>query len=108
VWSAIGTATSRRRGRREVEPQQARALYYLAWENYNVGAGRRKRIPGKMKAYQKALEAFRAYGRLLDPPLETVRIPFEAGDRGLPAPAANVRPAPIVFASTVSIRARRT
>ena len=45
----------------------------------------------------KAVEAFRAYGKLLDPPAETVRIPFEGkeivGYLQLPK---GVRPAPVV------------
>jgi len=100
VWSAIGDRyLAQAREAEKSNPQQARALYYLAWENYNVGRWpTEKNSPGKMKAYQKALEAFRAYGRLLDPPLETVRIPFEGKEivAYLRLPP-NVRPAPIVF-----------
>lgn len=55
--------------------------------------------PGKEKAYQNALAAFRDYARFLDPPLETVHIPFEGkeivGYLRLPK---NVRPAPMVLA----------
>jgi pimeloyl-ACP methyl ester carboxylesterase len=51
-----------------------------------------------MKVYLKALDAFRNYGRLLDPPVETVRIPFEGKEivAYLRLPAG-VRPAPLVF-----------
>ena len=53
--------------------------------------------PGKVKAYAKALQAFAAYARLQDPPVEIVRIPFEGkeivGYLRLPA---NVRPAPLI------------
>src|SRR5207245_10705398 len=54
--------------------------------------------PGKAKAYQNALAAFKNYARFLDPPLETVRIPFEGkeivGYLRLPH---GVRPAPLVL-----------
>jgi pimeloyl-ACP methyl ester carboxylesterase len=51
-----------------------------------------------MKAYEKALEAFTAYAKLQDPPIEIVRIPFEGkeivGYLRLPK---GVRPAPLVL-----------
>lgn len=100
VWGAIGDRDFARA--KEVEktaPKEARELYYKAWHNFNVGRWpTEKNSPGKMKVYQKALDAFRNYGRLLDPPLETVRIPFEGKEIvayiRLPA---GVRPAPLVF-----------
>ena len=33
--------------------------------------------PGKQRAYEKALEAYWAYAKKYDPPLEVVRVPYE-------------------------------
>jgi esterase FrsA len=48
-----------------------------AWLYYNFGRWPAPISPGKQKAYEKSLEAYLAHGRLLDPPLEVVHIPFE-------------------------------
>ncbi|MFL2546090.1 MAG: alpha/beta hydrolase family protein [Candidatus Rariloculaceae bacterium] len=57
---------------------EARDLYYNAWRNFNVGRWpTEKNSPGKRESYEKALAAFHEYGRLLEPSVETVRIPFE-------------------------------
>jgi esterase FrsA len=57
--------------------------------------------PEKKKAYAKGIEAYLAYARYLDPPLEVVRIPFEGkeivGYLRLPKTA---EPAPLVFLVT--------
>jgi pimeloyl-ACP methyl ester carboxylesterase len=100
AWGNIGDRYfARAKEVEKTDPKEARELYYKAWDNFNVGRWpTEKNSPGKMKAYQKALEAFRSYGRLMDPPLETVRIPFEGKEivAYLRLPAG-VRPAPIVF-----------
>jgi len=100
VWGAIGDRYfARAKEVEKTDPKEARELYYKAWDNFNVGRWpTEKNSPGKMKVYQKALDAFRNYGRLMDPPLETVRIPFEGKEivAYLRLPAG-VRPAPIVF-----------
>jgi dienelactone hydrolase len=79
-------------------PREAAESYRHAWEVYNTARWPTENSPGKKQAYVKALEAFQAYGRLLDPPIETVRIPFEGkeivGYLRLPA---GVRPAPLVI-----------
>lgn len=81
-----------------VAPREARESYRHAWETYNTARWPTENSPGKKQAYAKALEAFQAYGRLLEPPLEVVRVPFEGkeivGYLRLPA---GVRPAPILF-----------
>lgn len=57
---------------------EAREHYYNAWRNFNVGRWpTEKHSPGKRESYENALRAFHEYGKLLDPPVETVRIPFE-------------------------------
>lgn len=100
AWGAIGDRYfARAKEVEKTDPKEARELYYKAWDNFNVGRWpTEKNSPGKMKVYQKALDAFRNYGRLLDPPVETVRIPFEGKEivAYLRLPAG-VRPAPLVF-----------
>jgi pimeloyl-ACP methyl ester carboxylesterase len=100
AWGGIGDRYfARAKEIEKTDPKEARELYYKAWDNFNVGRWPTERnSPGKMKVYLKALDAFRNYGRLLDPPLETVRIPFEGKEivAYLRLPAG-VRPAPLVF-----------
>jgi len=78
AWGAIGDRyLARAKEVEKSDPQGARELYYKAWDNFNVGRWpTEKNSPGKMKVYLKALEAFRNYGRLVDPPLETCAIPL--------------------------------
>jgi pimeloyl-ACP methyl ester carboxylesterase len=79
-------------------PKEAAEAYKHAWEVYNTARWPVENSPGKKNAYVKALEAFAAYGRLIEPPLEIVRIPFEGreivGYLRLPP---NVRPAPLLM-----------
>src|SRR6267378_155998 len=56
---------------------KASALYVKAWRLYSFGRWPVPASPGKQRAYGKALEAFLAHARLMDPPLEVVHIPFE-------------------------------
>jgi pimeloyl-ACP methyl ester carboxylesterase len=87
AWSRIG------------ERYFARGEYYDAWRAFNVARWPSEKLsPGKKRAYERALEAFQQYARRLQPPIETVRIPFESGEivAYLRLPQA-VRPAPLVF-----------
>src|SRR5229473_3241307 len=59
---------------------KASALYVKAWRLYSFGRWPVPASPGKQHAYAKALEAFLAHARLMDPPLEVVRIPFEGSE----------------------------
>lgn len=89
--------------------EQARALegkdrveaareYWNAWRLHHFARWPTENAPAKQQARRRALEAFGAYARLLDPPMETVRIPFEGreivGYLRLPA---GIRPSPVVF-----------
>ena len=56
---------------------KANAAYLRAWRLYYFGNWPVPISPGKLRSYNKSLEAFVAHGRLLDPPLQVVRIPFE-------------------------------
>jgi len=93
VWSAAG----------DRHMAQARLLdpakhYKYAFEYYLFARFPLENSPGKVKAYDKALEAFAAYAKLQNPPIEIVRIPFEGkeivGYLRLPKGA---RPAPLIL-----------
>ena len=78
----------------------ARAAYISAWRLYMFAAWPARTSPGKQAAYPKSTEAFRAYGRMQDPPMEVVRIPFEGKEivgylRLPPVPG----PAPVVIST---------
>lgn len=64
----------------KTDPAKASALYIKAWRLYSFGRWPVPSSPGKKLAYAKALEAFHASARLLDPPIETVKIPFEGSE----------------------------
>ena len=96
VWSAIG---DRHMTNARTAPGAAAVKEYrYAFEYYLFARFPLENSPGKVKAYERALEAFAAYAKLQNPPIETVRIPFEGkeivGTLRLPI---NVRPAPLVI-----------
>ena len=82
------------------DPAKANADYIRAWRVYSFGRWPVPLTPGKQRAYAKALEAFLAHAKFMDPPLEVVRIPFEGsqiiGYLRLPRNAEG--PAPVVIA----------
>ncbi len=80
------------------DPDDACRHYWHAWRLFHFARWPTENSPAKQQAKQQALEAFRNYGRLLDPPMEVVRIPFEGRQivAYLRLPA-KVRPAPVVF-----------
>jgi esterase FrsA len=100
AWSAIAERYAQRAKNEEAgsKNKDAQADYLLAWRYYNFARWPVPNSPGKQKAYQNALAAFRDYARFLDPPLELVRISFEGkeivGYLRLPN---GVRPAPLVL-----------
>lgn len=57
--------------------KEASEDYLQAWRTYSFARWPTTNSPGKQAAYEKALEAFVNHARFLDPPVETVRIPFE-------------------------------
>jgi len=59
------------------DPAKARHAYLEAWKYFGFGAWPVQSSPGKKRAHERAVEAFRSYVALADPPIETVRIPFE-------------------------------
>src|ERR1700682_1023524 len=82
------------------DPAKANADYIRAWRIYSFGRWPVPASPGKQRAYAKALEAFLAHARLMDPPLEVVRIPFEGSEivGYLRLPKNVKRPVPLVIA----------
>jgi hypothetical protein len=100
VWSGIAEEYQARAEALEASsPDQARENYLIAFRYYNTGRWpTEKHSPGKRQAYENGLRMFARYGALLDPPLETVRIPFEdseiVGYLRLPQGA---RPVPLVL-----------
>ena len=82
------------------DPAKAGAAYLRAWRIYSFGRWPVPVSEGKKQAYAKALRAFLANARLMDPPLEVVRIPFEGAEIvGYLRLPKNVRgPVPVVIA----------
>src|SRR6266571_2907252 len=75
AWSAIGDRhMAKAKG---ASGATAAKEYKYAFEYYLFARFPLENSSGKVKAYDKALEAFAAYARIQDPPIEIVRIPFE-------------------------------
>src|SRR6266849_5776877 len=84
-WAAAFSAVADRymaqaKAAEATDTAKASALYVKAWRLYSFGRWPVPASPGKQRAYAKALEAFLAHARLMDPPLEVVRIPFEGSE----------------------------
>ncbi|MFN7085506.1 MAG: alpha/beta hydrolase family protein [Burkholderiales bacterium] len=98
AWNRVAEGHLAKAQRPATAPEAAREHYWHAWRLYHFARWPVENSPARRRAKQQALEAFRAYGRLLDPPLEAVHIPFENGEivayLRLPGDA---RPAPLVF-----------
>lgn len=62
------------------DPSKASAAYIRAWRLYSFGRWPVPASEGKQRSYEKALEAFRAATKSLDPPIETIRIAFEGSE----------------------------
>src|SRR5439155_606745 len=97
AWSAIGDRHMAQ-AKRASDRASASEHYKYAFEYYLFARFPLENSPGKVKAYDKALEAFAVYAKLQDPAIEIVRIPFEGkeivGTLRLPK---GVRPAPLVL-----------
>src|SRR3984893_16543668 len=82
------------------DPTKANTDYIRAWRLYSFGRWPIPASPGKQRSYEKAIAAFLAHAKFLDPPLEVVRIPFEGkeiiGYMRLPKGAKG--PVPLVIA----------
>lgn len=84
----------------KTDPAKADANYIRAWRTYSFGRWPVPASPGKQRAYTKALEAFLAHARLMDPSLEVVHIPFEGSEiiAYLRLPKNASAPVPVVVA----------
>ena len=98
AWSAIGDRHVAQGKTAEASDRAGASKHYkYAFEYYLFARFPLENSPGKAKAYAKALEAFAAYAKLQNPPIEIVRIPFEGKEIvGILRLPANVRPAPLV------------
>src|SRR4051794_2645527 len=93
----------------------AQAGYLAAWRLYTLGRWPVASSPKKTQCLEKARQAFAAYGQVLDPKIETVRIPFEGKEiiALLQMPARVSRPPVIIsiggsdlWKDTVAIQSR--
>ena len=82
------------------DPAAADADYVRAWRLYYFAQWPVPSSPGKQAAYAKALDAYARHARLLDPPIETVHIPFEGSEivGYLRLPKDATAPVPLVLA----------
>ena len=71
--------------------------YWQAWRVFHFARWPTENAPAKQRARDRALESFRQHGALLDPPLETLRIPFEGREIVAYLRLPKARPAPLVF-----------
>jgi len=81
-------------------PTEANADYLKAWRVYSFGRWPVAWSPGRKQAYQKALEAYRAHAKFLDPPLQILRIPYAGSEivAYLRLPKQRSGPVPVVMA----------
>lgn len=99
AWSAVGDRHFDRARSEEASDRAAAAKsYWQAWRLYHFARWPTENSPSKLAARARALEAFRHYGRLLDPAIELVRIPFEGSEivAYLRVPVST-RPVPVVL-----------
>lgn len=99
AWFAVGDRRwERARGLDARNLAEVRDEYWKAWRLFHFARWPTENSPTRQRAKHRALQAFQAYARLLDPPMEIVRIPFEGkqivGYLRLPL---KPRPAPLVF-----------
>ena len=86
-WSLIG------------DRYMAKKDFRQAWLYYSFARWPVPNSPGKQRAYEKALEAYLAHAKLLDPPLEILRVPFEGREIvGYVRMPKSARPSPLVVA----------
>lgn len=67
-WSEIG------------DRYMARQDFHQAWLYYSFARWPVPNSPGKQRAYEKALDAYLAFAKRFDPPLEVVRVPYEGSE----------------------------
>jgi pimeloyl-ACP methyl ester carboxylesterase len=83
------------------DPGKADLNFIRAWRLYSFGRWPSETASPKKKiSYTKAIEAFLAHAKLMDPPLEVVRIPFEGKEivGYMRFPKGVTGPVPVVLA----------
>jgi pimeloyl-ACP methyl ester carboxylesterase len=87
-WSQLG------------ERYMAKKDYRQAWLYYSFARWPVPNSPGKQRAYEKALEAYREYAKKYEPPLEVLRVPYEGSEviGYLRLPKGAAQPVPLVVA----------
>jgi len=98
-WMSIGDRYFERAEASEHQDPSTAAVAFLdAWRLYAFGRWPVPNSARKRISAERALEAFRRYALLLDPPVEAVRIPFNRSEIvGYLRLPAGVRPAPVVL-----------
>jgi pimeloyl-ACP methyl ester carboxylesterase len=78
LWGAAGDESSRRAGdaERRGDLAEARRLYYEAYGFYFLGRFPCPNHPAKLDCYRREREAYLHAGRLMEPPLARVAVPF--------------------------------
>lgn len=79
AWSSIGDRYEEAARAANVSADAAR-LFRSAWSLYSLARWPVASSPQKKKAHTKAGEVFASYGRLIEPAIEPVRIPFEGSE----------------------------
>jgi len=117
AWMAVGdryAGAAEAAGQRGDGPA-AQAAWLAAWRLYTLGRWPVASSPNKAESQVRAQRAFAAYGRLVDPPIETIRIPFEGKEIvGLLQRPAGVAKPPVLLSiggsdlwkDTVAIQSR--
>ncbi|MEO7402198.1 MAG: hypothetical protein ABIU95_00850, partial [Burkholderiales bacterium] len=82
AWARLWSRTGERyfneaKAKESSDRAHAREAYLAAWRYFGFGAWPTQNSPEKKRAHQRGTQAFQAYARLADPPIEVVRVPFE-------------------------------
>src|SRR3954466_1082715 len=73
--------------------------FHQAWLVYSFARWPVPNSPGKQRAYEKALEAWLAHAKRVDPPVELFKVPFEGAEViGYLRLPKGARPAPLIVA----------
>lgn len=117
AWMTIGDRYAERADAagRKGDVKAAQDALMAAWRLYTLGRWPVAKAPNKAQCYEKAKRAFETYGRLVDPKIETIRVPFEGKEiiAFLQRPSPAARP-PVVISiggsdlwkDTVAIQSR--
>jgi pimeloyl-ACP methyl ester carboxylesterase len=100
AFSAVAGRHFERGARLEASDREgASKAYWQAWRLHHYARWPTENTPARLEAKRRALEAFQRYSRLLDPAMETLRVPLDdkAVVAYLRAPRGRA-PAPVVLA----------